>query len=464
MPKQPWYLQPWMIALCFALWNIIVPPIVGIILIVLEYKRRKKIRQMWEEVGFDDVLKVDQKKAEIEKEIEQLESQKEERNKETTRLDNLISEKKDEMIVLNDELLLQSFGFYEPKYDLESSQAYKDKLDDIRDRQKQMAKNKTATSHPENFSLDGNKSKGKAMLNNIIKMTIRSFNNECDTVISKVKFNNIEASEKRIKKSFEQLNKFNQYNTVTLKQDYLNLKLEELYLAYEYAKKKEEEKEEQKRIKEQMREEAKIQKEIEEQKKKIEKDEKHFNQALQDYRDRLENADEKMQEELERKIQEYEAKIAELEKEKENVDFRAQNARAGYVYIISNIGSLGNDIVKIGMTRRLEPLDRVKELGNASVPFTFDIHGMIFSNDAPSLENALHHAFDHLRVNKINNKKEFFRVSLEDVEQEVKKNHDATLELTKMAEAEEFRQSQALDHSQTKGYYSAEQEVATTVE
>ncbi|MEC5425310.1 DUF4041 domain-containing protein [Virgibacillus sp. C22-A2] len=416
---------------------------------------------MWEEVGFDDVVKVEQKKEEIEKEIKNLESTYDKKTTESTQLDELISQKKDELIVVNDELLYQSFGFYDTKYDLESSQAYKEKLDNVRERQKSMAKNKTATIYPENFTLDGDKKKGKQMVTNIVKMTLRSFNNECDTVISKVKFNNIESSEKRIMKSHEQLNKFNSNNTVSIKVEYLNLKLEELYLAYEYTKKIEEEKEEQRQIKEQMREEAKIQKEIEEQKKKLEKDEKHFNQALQSYRDRVEKADEKMKEELKRKIQEYEEKLSDLQKEKEQVDFREQNARAGYVYIISNIGSLGEDIVKIGMTRRLEPLDRVKELGNASIPFTFDIHGMIFSNDAPTLETKLHQAFDHLRVNKVNNKKEFFRVGLSDVEREVMKNHDATLELTKVAEAEEYRQSKAIESQLTSNEYTPKEAVET---
>jgi len=444
MPKQPWYLQPWVIALCFALWFLVVPLIIGIVLIVLEYKRRKQIRHMWEEVGFDDLLKVQEKKSEIEKEIDSLESQKEEKTNESGCLDYTIAKKREDLVVLDDELLYQSFGFYDPKYDLESSQEYKNKLTEIRDRQKKMAKDKTATVHPANFTLDGDKKKGQAMVNNIIKMTLRAFNNECDTVISKVKFNNIEASEKRIKKSCEQLNKFNKYNTVSITNGYLNLKIEELYLAYEYAKKKEEEKEEQRVIKEQMREEARIQKEIEAQKKKLEKDETHFNQALENYRNRLEEANDEMKGELERKIQEYEEKLEALKKEKEHVDFREQNAKAGYVYIISNIGSFGENVVKIGMTRRLEPLDRVKELGDASVPFTFDVHGMIFSNDAPALETALHQAFEHLRVNKVNNRKEFFHVSLEDVEHEVKKNHDATLELTKVAEAEEFRESLAI--------------------
>ncbi|MCD8502161.1 MAG: GIY-YIG nuclease family protein [Bacillaceae bacterium] len=123
------------------------------------------------------------------------------------------------------------------------------------------------------------------------------------------------------------------------------------------------------------------------------------------------------------------------------VDYREQNAKAGYVYIISNIGSFGEDVFKIGMTRRLEPLDRVNELGNASVPFNFDVHAMIFSEDAPKLENALHRAFESAQVNKVNPRKEFFNITLEEMAKVVKENHNKTVEFTKLAAAEEYRKS-----------------------
>jgi len=134
-------------------------------------------------------------------------------------------------------------------------------------------------------------------------------------------------------------------------------------------------------------------------------------------------------------------KLKETKKNKEDVLYRVQNTRAGYVYIISNIGSFGENVFKIGMTRRLEPMDRVKELGDASVPFTFDVHGMIFSEDAPALENALHKAFTERRLNRVNERKEFFRVDLKEIENVVKKNHNKTVEFTKLAEAEEYRKS-----------------------
>jgi len=142
-----------------------------------------------------------------------------------------------------------------------------------------------------------------------------------------------------------------------------------------------------------------------------------------------------------RKIEQLEAKLALIRIDKENVFHREQNTRAGYVYIISNLGSFGENVYKIGMTRRLDPTDRVKELGDASVPFRFDTHALIFSEDAPSLENALHKAFHHRRVNKVNNRKEFFHVTLQEIEDEVCRNHNEVVQFTKIAEAKEFRES-----------------------
>ena len=133
--------------------------------------------------------------------------------------------------------------------------------------------------------------------------------------------------------------------------------------------------------------------------------------------------------------------LSEIDKSMKDIDYRAANARAGYVYIISNVGSFGENVYKIGMTRRLEPMDRVDELGDASVPFNFDVHAMIFSDDAPSLEAALHKAFEDRKVNMINTRREFFNVTLDEIEEVVKKNYDKTVEFTRLAPAEQNRES-----------------------
>jgi hypothetical protein len=222
----------------------------------------------------------------------------------------------------------------------------------------------------------------------------------------------------------------------------LRLKLSELYLCHEYQIKKQEEKEEQRQIREQMREEAKLQKEIEEMKAKIEKEEKHFNKAILLVTEQLQKATTETERELlASELSNIQKKLTEVEKDKQDVLYREQNTRAGYVYIISNMGSFGENVYKIGVTRRLDPQERVDELGDASVPFYFDVHAMIFSDDAPSLENALHKAFDNRRLNRINLRREFFKVTLDEIEDMVKKNFNKPVEFTKVAEAEQYRQS-----------------------
>lgn len=217
------------------------------------------------------------------------------------------------------------------------------------------------------------------------------------------------------------------------------MKIEELHLCYEYQMKLKDEREEQRKIREQMREQARLMKEIEEARTKIEKEETHFNQVIAELRARMDSAAASEREKYEAKLKEYEVQLAAVKKDKEEVAFREQSTRAGYVYIISNIGAFGEDAYKIGVTRRLDPQERVDELGDSSVPFDFDVHAMIFSDDAPSLEAALHEHFADRAINKINPRKEFFRVRLDEIEEVVRKHHNKVVEFTKIAKAQDYR-------------------------
>ncbi|WP_446897482.1 DUF4041 domain-containing protein [Clostridium sp. LBM24168] len=388
------------------------------------------------------------KKEKVEHELQE---KQEELSVKKEEISHELEEKQKELIVLDDELLFQSVGLYTPQYNLTSSTAYKAKLNEIRASQKQMIKNKTAISFYDGWVVEDSVSKGRAMTNDNIKLILRSFNNECEAAISKVKFSNVESMKKRINKSFETLNKLGERMKVSIEPEYLNLKIEELELAYEYEVKKQEEKEEQLEIRERMREEAKALKEIENTKKKIEKEEHHFQNAIKDINEQLSTANQDEKSKLLDKLNTFTVSLNQLEKDKEDIANREKNTRAGYVYIISNIGSFGENVYKIGMTRRLEPNERVRELGDASVPFKFDIHAMIFSEDAPALENALHKKFDDRRVNKINTRKEFFKVSLKEIEDEVKKNFNEVVEFTKIAEAAEYRQSLRIERDNNQG-------------
>jgi hypothetical protein len=357
-------------------------------------------------------------------------------------LKNEIKKLKNEIVVLDDEILYQSFCLYTPLYDLTSTKEYKYQLDEVRILQKQMLKNDTAATCNANWTVDGNRAKGKKMTNSNIKQILRSFNNECENVIDRVKFNNIDSMKNRITKAFESLNNLNETNSIVIQQEFLELKYQELSLAYEYQLEKQNEKDDLRMLREQQREEAKLQKEIEDRRREIEKEQQHYNNALSRLDDQIsfEKSEERLQYLLNKK-NDIQNNLIDLDLALKEIDYREANQRAGYVYIISNIGAFGENIYKIGMTRRLDPQDRVDELGNASVPFKFDIHAMIFSDNAPKLENSLHKAFDHKKINSINSRKEFFNVTLEEIEEVVKSNHDRTVDFINIPPAQQYRET-----------------------
>jgi len=361
-------------------------------------------------------------------------------------LNKTIAELKTRIISFEEEEMLQSFGFYKPLYDCADSQAYKQLLEKIRSKQKQMVKDGEALRSTGVFTISGDKAASKKLVKNLEKLIIRAFNGECDAIIDKVSFSNVDSIRARITKSFNDLNELCGLVWITITQSFLNSKLEELQACYEYETKLKAEREEQRKLREQMREEARVIKEIEEAKAKIVKEERHFNQVIEELKKRMESAAAAEREQYESKLKEYEEQLAVVEKDKAEVEYREQSTRAGYVYIISNIGSFGENVFKIGVTRRLEPEERIDELGDASVPFYFDIHAMIFSDDAPKLEGALHDHFADRALNKVNKRKEFFRVNLDEIERVVRENHNAIVEFTKIAKAEDYRLSIAHEH------------------
>lgn len=365
-------------------------------------------------------------------------------NNELQKINTLIQQKQNRLIVLDEEALYQEFGLYRPTYNFASSEQYKQRLESIRSQQKMMLKNKTAVTGNMNWTVNGSVQQGKKMVSDMQKLLLRAFNGECDELVSKVKYNNFESYKKRMSSSCDAISKLGTMMNISISNAYFRLKLDELTLAFEYAQKVQQEKEEQKAIRERMKEEAKLQKEIDEARKKLEKEQNHYENALHKVEQQLQTATGTQREALEIKRQEIQSQLQDNEKAMKDVDYRQANQRAGYVYIISNIGSFGEDVYKIGMTRRLDPQERIDELGSASVPFKFDVHALIFSDDAPKLENALHHAFEDKRVNWVNNRKEFFRVSLSEIKQVVYRNFDKTVAFVDIPEAEQFRVSERL--------------------
>lgn len=364
------------------------------------------------------------------------------KHSEISTLDNTIKEKKKEIVWMDDEVLIQEFGLYKPQFDFASSLDYKEKLSEIRATQKDLIKNKQAVTGNTQWQVNGSAAKGKKMVSDTQKLLLRAFNSECDELVSKVKYTNFDASLDRIYKSAEAISKLGSIMAISITQNYLSAKVKELRLAFEYQTKKQQEKEELKAARAEQREQAKIQKELEEQRRKIEKEQTHYQTAFEKLKIQLEaNPNDP---DLLSKKAELENQLSDIDKALNDVDYRQANMKAGYVYIISNIGAFGENVYKIGMTRRLEPQDRVDELGDASVPFNFDVHAMIFSDDAPALEAALHRAFENRKLNMVNQRREFFNVTLDEIKMEVKKNFDKTVEFIDVPDAEQFRVSQKM--------------------
>lgn len=348
-----------------------------------------------------------------------------------------------EVSLLEENLEDISYGIYKPHFTYATSDEYKESLIKSVEKQKETIRLEKATLCAHNWIVEGSAEKGKKMVKEASKLMLRAFNGECDAAIAKVTWNNISNMEARIAKAFEALNKLGSTNKILITDYYRDLKLEELWLEFELQKKIQAEKEEQRSIREQMREEEKALKELEKAAKDAQIEEERYEKALEKAKLEVEKASGAELEKLNAKIAELNANLENAHTQKERAISQAQLTKSGHVYIISNIGSFGDNIYKIGMTRRLEPLDRVKELGDASVPFDFDVHGMIYSDNAPALENTLHRHLENKRLNLANTRAEFFVTSIDEIEQIIQE-FNLTVKLTKLAEAKEFRESNSI--------------------
>ena len=360
-------------------------------------------------------------------------------NDEINELNSNIKELKKDIITFSDEILVQDFGLYEPRYSFINADAYKAELTNIRNKQKAMIKDGSAVSGSIDWQINGSAAQGRKMIKDMQKLLLRAFNSECDEIIGKVKYNNYDASVKKMERSFNAIAKLGVTMSVSIISNYYDLKIQELRLALEYQIQKQREKEEKAELRAQQREEARLQKELKEQRKNIDKERKHYEQALSNINKQLSSSSDEDIEDLNKKKEEIIQSLSDIDTKIKNIDYREANQKAGYVYVISNIGSFGEGIYKIGMTRRLNPQERVDELGDASVPFKFDVHAMIFSEDAPALEAKLHKAFENRKLNLVNQRREFFKVSLDEIKDVVKNNFDKTVEFVEVPDADQYR-------------------------
>lgn len=338
----------------------------------------------------------------------------------------------------------EQFGLISPRYNMMSSNELSVLLNNLRDKQKKSISSGSAYSYSKNFTFNNSKSKGASMLKNEAKLMLRAFNTECEAAINKITFSNYDSIKARINKSFDDINKIAFDGLASLNRSYLKLKLEELDLAFNYEEQKQKEKEILREQREKEREERKVQAEIAKKKKAIEKELNHLQNLKTELEMKLITASPEEKISIEAEIDKVRMNIDSYQDEQEDLDYRLENLGAGYVYVISNIGSFGEGVYKIGVTRRLDPEERINELSNASVPFRFDVHALVFSYQAYELETALHNKFSKYRVNQINNRKEYFKVSLSEIKKALDEYKDLTFDFTEIPDASEFRESQKM--------------------
>jgi cell division protein FtsB len=342
-----------------------------------------------------------------------------------------------------------SYGLYKPHYSFDTSEQYRELLDEVRSQKKQMVRDDKATQCLVQWTVSGSQRDGERMQKQLAKLMLRAFNGETDAAVGNCTWNNVKRMEERIKRAFIAINQLGTVVQVAIVPQYQELALEELRLTFEYQEKKRAEAEEQREIRERMREEERVQRELERAQAETAAEEARYSRALAKARDEVRHATGTERAELMLRIRELETDLAAAHAEHERAVSMAQLTKCGYVYIISNIGSFGEDMYKLGLTRRLDPMDRIKELGDASVPFSFDVHAMVYSEDAPTLECALHQHFREKSVNLINPRKEFFHVTLEEIESFVTSRR-LPIRITKLAEAREYRESITLREQKAK--------------
>ena len=305
-------------------------------------------------------------------------------------------------VVATDEVAaLQEVGIYEYRHPLQDAVAYKSRLADIKDQLKAMVTAKTAVTSATDWTVNGSAQKGTAMIREMSKLMLRAYNAEADNCVRTLRPHTLASAVTRLSKARDTIARLGKTMNIQISEPYHRKRLLELELTADYLVKQEEEKERIRAERERQKEEEAARRDFEREKTRLMKEQAHYSTALAQLHARGDTAGAA---EIQQRLNQVAESIA-------DVDRKAANIRAGYVYIISNIGSFGENLIKIGMTRRLDPRDRVRELGDASVPFKFDVHAFIFSEDAVTLETQLHHNLEHCRVNQVNRRREFFRTS-----------------------------------------------------
>lgn len=336
-----------------------------------------------------------------------------------------------DVVELDDERVLQEVGIYRYHHPLENADAFKASLAELDEAIKTLVKAGDAIEASNMFTFDNSLAKGRKMTGDLSKLMLRAYNAEADNCIRSLRVGNVLTAMKRLDQSRTSIAKLGAMMEMRISDEFHQLRVRELELTSDYLMKVQEEREEAREERERLREERKAEQELAAERERLAKERAHLLNALAAVR---ESGDEAAAAELE-------SKVAGLDQAIEQNDFRTANIRAGYVYVISNRGAFGGHVVKIGLTRRLDPLDRIRELGDASVPFPFDVHALFFSEDAVTLEAELHAAFTARRLNQVNQRREFFFATPAQVRDVLVGKVGNLLEFVEVPEATQYLQS-----------------------
>ncbi|WP_199834763.1 DUF4041 domain-containing protein [Streptomyces sp. NRRL WC-3618] len=336
-----------------------------------------------------------------------------------------------DLIDLSDQRALQDVGIYRYHHPLENAAAYKDRLRSLEDKIDEAVKSSRAILAADMFTFDGSLARGRKLVGDLSKLMLRAYNAEADNCVRSLRSGNVRTALKRLESAVTAIERLGAIMEMRINPEYHALRVTELELTADFQIKMQEEREHARHERQLLREQRQAEQELAAEKERLEKERAHYVSALASLRAKGDDA----------AVTELSSRLADIEKAIAANDYRIANIRAGYVYVISNIGAFGPNIVKIGMTRRLDPMDRVRELGDASVPFRYDVHALFFSEDAVTLESQLHKAFASRRVNFVNQRREFFFATPSEVRTLLADKVGGLLEFTEEPTAPEYFQS-----------------------
>ena len=388
-------------------------------------------------IGAIPLLEIDARRHELQVQVdalkEQLARERADISSSRDALQKEVEEARQEIVETKETAILQEIGIYEYRHPLSDAAAYEKALDRLQDAIKASAKKEFggAVLAATNWTIGGSEAEGRKMTREISKLMLRAFNAEADNLVRSLKPYKLQSASERLRGVAETIRKLGATLQVSISPAYVQLRIDELDLTADFLQKQAEEKEAERQERERMREERKAQQEIERERAKLLKEKQHYQNALEVV---ASNGDQ----EGARRLREQ---IADVQTAIESVEARAANTRAGYVYVISNIGSFGEKMVKIGMTRRLDPMERIRELSDASVPFNFDVHALFFSNDAVGIETSMHDRLSGYRVNEVNRRREFFHATPLEAKAHLAQLAGELLEFREVPEAIEYRQT-----------------------